>query len=53
VGGKYDAHSDYFDPDLYAKQAHVMAMLDQNGTYGRCMSSVIGLSCSPQTAMNS
>lgn len=34
VGQKYDAHHDYFDPELYKGQAHMVAMVE-NGKKNR------------------
>lgn len=34
-GGKYDAHSDYFDPELYKTQPHMIEMIDGDGSRNR------------------
>ena len=50
-GGKYDAHWDYFDPELYAGQPSMLRMLDGDGSRNRIVSHPIispqrcGLGC--------
>jgi prolyl 4-hydroxylase len=34
-GGKYDAHTDYFNPELYKAQPHMLRMMDGDGSRNR------------------